>query len=157
MRLEGSCHCRAVRFSLESRTPYPYMRCYCSICRKTAGGGGFAINIMGDYETLAVEGRDAISVYRVRDGDSLSEHRRHFCKACGSALWVWCPSWPKLVHPFASAIDTELPLPPAHADIMVAYKAAWAGDPPPGTARAFEHYPEESIADWHHRLGLAGP
>ncbi len=24
MKLEGSCHCRAVRFSLESKTPYPY-------------------------------------------------------------------------------------------------------------------------------------
>lgn len=37
MRLEGSCHCSAVRFSLESVQPYPFMRCYCSICRKTAG------------------------------------------------------------------------------------------------------------------------
>ena len=47
MKLEGSCHCRAVKFTVTSHTPYPYMRCYCSICRKTAGGGGFAINIMG--------------------------------------------------------------------------------------------------------------
>ena len=39
MLLKGSCHCGAVRFSLNSRTPYPYMRCYCSICRKTGGGG----------------------------------------------------------------------------------------------------------------------
>ncbi len=47
MLLEGSCHCGAVKFSVESYTPYPYMRCYCSICRKTAGGGGYTINIMG--------------------------------------------------------------------------------------------------------------
>jgi hypothetical protein len=46
VKLNGSCHCKAVRFSLESETPYPYMHCYCSICRKTAGGGGFAVNIM---------------------------------------------------------------------------------------------------------------
>ena len=38
---EGSCHCGAVKFSLQSHTPYPYMRCYCSICRKTGGGGGY--------------------------------------------------------------------------------------------------------------------
>jgi hypothetical protein len=44
MRLEGSCHCGAVRFRVESHTPYPYMRCYCSICRKTQGGGGYAVN-----------------------------------------------------------------------------------------------------------------
>ena len=36
MKLNGSCHCGAVKFSVESHTPYPYMRCYCSICRKTA-------------------------------------------------------------------------------------------------------------------------
>jgi hypothetical protein len=38
MELRGSCHCGAVRFSLDSATPYPYMACYCSICR---GDDGF--------------------------------------------------------------------------------------------------------------------
>ena len=56
MRLEGSCHCGAVQFSMESRTPYPYMRCYCSICRKTGGGGGYAINLMAAADTLQVKG-----------------------------------------------------------------------------------------------------
>ena len=56
MLLEGSCHCGAVRFSLNTHTPVPYMRCYCSICRKTAGGGGYAINLGGDAATLKVEG-----------------------------------------------------------------------------------------------------
>ena len=50
MVLEGSCHCRAVQFSLQSKTPCPYMQCYCSICRKTAGGGGYAINLGGEAE-----------------------------------------------------------------------------------------------------------
>ncbi len=117
MLLEGSCHCGAVRFSLISRTPYPYMRCYCSICRKTAGGGGYAINIMGEAATLRIEGEDQVSVYRVRRGDgsgdeALSTAHRHFCRLCGSALWVSDPNWPELVHPFASAIDTDLPRPP---------------------------------------------
>lgn len=40
MQLEGSCHCGAVTFSLESAHPYPYQRCYCSICRKTQGVAG---------------------------------------------------------------------------------------------------------------------
>ena len=39
--LEGSCHCGAVHFTVRSHTPQPYMHCYCSICRKTAGGGGY--------------------------------------------------------------------------------------------------------------------
>src|SRR5262250_3895757 len=66
MKLKGSCYCGAVTFSVASQTPYPYMRCYCSICRKTAGGGGYAINIMGDAPTLRVRGARNVSVYRAR-------------------------------------------------------------------------------------------
>jgi len=35
MRLEGSCRCGAVKFSVDSHAPQPC--CYCTICRKTAG------------------------------------------------------------------------------------------------------------------------
>jgi hypothetical protein len=37
MLLDGSCHCGAVKFRVESPETYPFLRCYCSICRKTAG------------------------------------------------------------------------------------------------------------------------
>ncbi len=53
--LNGSCRCGAVRFSCESHTPQPYQRCYCTICRKTAGGGGYAINLMGVAASLRIE------------------------------------------------------------------------------------------------------
>ena len=46
MKLNGSCHCGTVKFEVESRTPQPFMHCYCTICRKTQGGGGYTINIM---------------------------------------------------------------------------------------------------------------
>ncbi len=99
MKLKGSCHCGAVTFSVDSHTPQPYMRCYCSICRKTAGGGGYAINIMGDTRTLKVRGAKNIAVYRARFKEggakkpTLSKARRHFCAKCASALWVWDPRW----------------------------------------------------------------
>ena len=51
MKLEGSCHCGAVRFTMESPAPYPYIRCYCSICRKTGGGGGYASIVSGNGAT----------------------------------------------------------------------------------------------------------
>jgi hypothetical protein len=163
MRLEGSCHCGAVRFSLESDTPYPYQRCYCAICRKTAGGGGYAINLGGDARTLRVRGRKEVSVYRARlkaSGDKrarASTAERHFCRRCGSALWVFSPEWPELVHPFASAIDTPLPVPPEHTHLMLEFKAPWVElNLRPGDKR-FDGYPEESIAQWHERLGLAAP
>ena len=54
MLLEGSCHCGAVHFRLRSRHPYPFNLCYCSICRKTAGGGGFADLVFGVREGAVV-------------------------------------------------------------------------------------------------------
>ncbi len=160
MKLEGSCHCGAVRFSVHSAHPYPFNLCYCSICRKTAGGGGFAINLGADYSTLEVRGKDSISVYRatVADEESGSEReseaQRNFCRICASALWVWDPRWPELVHPFASAIDTELPAPPERTHLMLASKARWVEPNVGRKDKVFDRYPDESIAAWHQRLGL---
>ncbi len=160
MRLEGSCHCKRIKFSLESPHPYPFNLCYCSICRKTAGGGGFGINLGGDYDTLKIEGKAHLSIYQAKLPDAqsgasnLSPARRHFCKHCGSALWVWDPRWPELVHPFASAIDTELPEPPERTHLMLGSKASWVRPCLGPADRQFDEYPEESIAEWHQRLGL---
>ena len=160
MKLEGSCHCGAVHFSVESHTPYPFMRCYCSICRKTAGGGGFAINIMGDAPTLKVRGERNLSVYRARIKEpgaarrTMSPARRNFCAKCGSALWVYDPRWPEWVYPFASAIDTPLPKPPEEVELMLNYAAPWVTVPSGSTHTHFPEYPEEGIADWHKKRGL---
>jgi hypothetical protein len=161
LHLEGSCRCGAVGFAVDSHTPHPYQRCYCSICRKTAGGGGYAVNIMGAARTLKVRGRDAIRVYRAKLPSAehegrlrASSARRHFCARCASALWLADPNWPDLVHPFASAIDTELPVPPARVHLMLRYKAAWVvPEIGPGDL-CFEEYPEQSIEEWHRSRGL---
>ena len=157
--LEGSCRCGAVTFRLESHTPYPYQLCYCSICRKTDGGGGFAINIMGDFRTLKVRGKRAIGVFhaKIRDENGrsyTSEGERHYCKKCGTPLWVYDKQWPELVHPFASVIDTKLPVPPSKTHLMLKYKANWVvPDIGPGDKK-FQLYPKESIEDWHRKRGL---
>jgi hypothetical protein len=135
------------------------MRCYCSICRKTAGGG-YAINLGGDARTLEVEGREHINVYHARLVDESGEEtessaERNFCRHCGSALWLWSPSWPELVHPHASAIDTPLPVPPEHVNIMLGSRANWCEVPEGKNERNFDVYPDESLADWHKRHGIA--
>tara|TARA_B100000683_G_scaffold104906_1_gene103461 strand:+ start:446 stop:925 length:480 start_codon:yes stop_codon:yes gene_type:complete len=157
MQLEGSCHCGAVSFRLTSRHPYPFNLCYCSICRKTQGGGGFAINLSGDADSLQVEGQAHVSVYRAKIDPADSEPspaERRFCSICGSGLWLWDPRWPELIHPFASAIDTELPVAPEHTHLMLGSKARWVPVDPGAEDKLFDLYPEESIADWHRRLGL---
>ena len=163
MRLEGSCHCGAVRFRLDSRHPYPFNLCYCSICRKTAGGGGHAINLSGAYDSLVVEGREHLRVYRAklrsRKSGEIRESsgERNFGAGCGSALWLWDPRWPELVHPFASAIDSELPRPPQRTHLMLDALPSWAELRADPKDQRFGGYPDESIAEWHERLGLVQP
>jgi hypothetical protein len=159
MRLEGSCHCGAVRFVAQSVHPCPYMRCYCSICRKTAGAGGYGINIKADYATLEVEGREHLRDFHAtirnpgkKDRKSVGE--RFFCGQCGSPLWVWDRRWPEMFHPHASAIDTPLPEPPSHTHIMLEFKASWVQPNIGPGDKTFDRYPDESIAAWHERMGL---
>ncbi len=155
MKLEGSCHCKAVRFSVESHEPVPFMRCYCSICRKTAGTGGFAINLGADYRSLQVEGKGNLSIYRAKmDDGHTSSGERNFCKLCGTALWLWDPHWPELVHPHAGAIDTDLPEPPDTTHMMLGSKANWVSPCLQDGATRFDEYPIESLAQWHKRKGL---
>ncbi|MBT4638073.1 MAG: GFA family protein [Deltaproteobacteria bacterium] len=155
MLLKGSCHCGSVQFQVESPHPYPYNLCYCSVCRKTAGGGGYAINLSGLYYTLKIKGAEHKSVYHaIIDGrQSLAE--RNFCMHCGSALWLYDARWPELVHPFASAIDTDLPIPPERTHLMLGSKGTWPEVDAKSVDKMFLEYPEESIAQWHERLNLA--
>ena len=91
MQLKGSCHCGAVKFRVQSDSPVPFMQCYCTICRKTAGGGGYAINLGGDARTMKVTGEKSIGIYHalLREKGKRTKRspaKRHFCLKCGSAL-----------------------------------------------------------------------
>jgi hypothetical protein len=136
------------------------MRCYCSICRKTAGGGGFAINIMGQAKTLKVEGMTHVKIYRATLGKTkqgkpkLSSARRHFCRECASCLWIFDPHWKQWVYPFASAINTPLPKPPERVHLLLNSAASWCQIPSGKHDLHFTEFPEESIEQWHKRHHL---
>lgn len=155
MHLEGSCHCGSVRFSVESSEPVPFMRCYCSICRKTAGSGGYAINLGADHGTLKVIGKRNVRIYQAQivedDQVRKSTGQRHFCGRCGTALWLWDPSWPELVHPHAGAIDTPLPTPTSNVHVLLASKAEWVPVEGRQADQHFEGYPDFSLRQWHQR------
>lgn len=158
MLLQGSCHCGAVRYRVTAHEPVPFMRCYCSICRKTAGSGGFAINLGADRRTLEVEGEEHLSVYRARmpDGSS-SPGERNFCRQCGTALWMFDPRWPDLLHPHAGAVDTPLPTPPAVTHMMLGSRPDWVEAHIQAQDDSFDEYPKASLAEWHERHGLTSP
>ena len=160
MHLKGSCHCQRIKFAVDAAEPVPFMRCYCSICRKTAGAGGYAINLGADTHSMKVTGKQHLGIYRARiEGEAgkkprLSEARRYFCSRCGSALWVWDPRWPELVHPHAGAIDTPLPSPPENVHMMLGSRAQWVeAEGEPHDPR-FDDYPTMSLAQWHKAQGL---
>ncbi len=153
--LKGSCRCGAVHFEMKSHTPVPYQLCYCSICRKQQGGGGFAINLAADTKGMKVTGRRHIGLYRAEIEDdehaqcTISTGERRFCRKCGAALWLYDPTWPDLVHPFASAIDSELPKPKSRVHLMLKYKASWVVPDIRKGDLKFDLYPQDSIANWH--------
>ena len=139
--------------------PAPFML---SIARSAASSRAAAIyiNLGGIFETLKIVGKRNIGVYRAEIEDDehqrceVSTGERNFCRKCGSALWLYDPTWPELVHPFASAIDSELPKPKERVHIMLKYKASWVEPDVRKGDRTFDLYPEESIADWHKRTKM---
>ena len=157
LKLEGSCRCGKVHFSVDSHAPVPFMRCYCSICRKTAGGGGYAINLHADKGTLKVEGDTSVFHAAIEDDDGkceVSSGERHFCPACAAALWVFSPDYPELLHPFASAIDSELPKAPSSVHMMLGSKASWVEPHIGPEDLCFDSYPDVTLEDWHRARGL---
>lgn len=154
VRLQGSCLCGTAAFGFDSHTPYPYMHCYCTICRRINGGGGYTINIMGAYDSLEVTGREALAEVHAEIDGAQSPMSRTFCTRCGTALWGWHPEWPEIFHPFASAIDTPLPEPPERAHIMMEFKAPWVQPDIQDGDAVFARYPDQSIEDWHKSRNL---
>ncbi|KAJ7160332.1 Mss4-like protein, partial [Mycena filopes] len=156
--LKGSCHCGAVRFSLQSSTPVPSHLCLCSICRKVGGVGG-TISLGGHFDTLKVEkGQEYIRIYKAvlnRDTpeESIASSERNFCSKCSAMLWLYDKTWPELVHPFASAIDTPLQTPERMVCALVDSKPDYVRLPE-GAKDVYEGYPPDSLEGWHKKNKL---
>ena len=76
LTIGGSCHCGAVRFTVD--LPYGLAsarRCTCSLCRMR---GAIAVTAMLDGLTIT-KGQEELATYRFNTG--LAEHQ--FCRICG--------------------------------------------------------------------------
>ncbi|KAJ7575554.1 Mss4-like protein [Mycena floridula] len=159
VELKGSCHCGAVRFTVQSSTAVPYQLCCCSICRKVGGNGG-SINLGGHSNSLKIlQGKEHISIYKAvlnRDTpeESFAISERNFCSKCSSMLWLYHKNWPELIHPFSSAIDSpELVAP----EKMVCIKMNSKPDHvrlPEGPKDLYDDYGVNSLEEWHKKNGL---
>jgi hypothetical protein len=73
-RLEGSCHCGAVRFAIE--TDFPELTtCDCSICRRK---NALMVKVHESRFTL-LQGEASLTEYRFHTGTA----RHYFCSRCG--------------------------------------------------------------------------
>ena len=76
VRHQGSCHCGAVRFSVELPDEPRGARCDCSICAMKG-----AVTVGTTLDGLAVtEGEDLLTLYQFNTG--VAKH--YFCSRCGS-------------------------------------------------------------------------
>ena len=75
MKLQGGCHCGAVRFAIAVEPPFELLDCNCSICAKA---GYLHLNVPhARFELLS--DRDSLTTYRF--GSGAAEHL--FCRECG--------------------------------------------------------------------------
>ncbi len=75
MKIEGGCHCRAVRFEAEVPEAVEILDCNCSICSAT----GFRHLIVPHEDFTLLSGDGALTGYRF--GTGTAEHL--FCRICG--------------------------------------------------------------------------
>ena len=98
MKVNGGCHCGAVRFEAEvGEPPVPALDCNCSVCRMT----GF-LHVMVSHEQFeVVSGRDALASYRF--GTGTAEHL--FCRICGVKSFYQPRSHPDAWSVNANCLD----------------------------------------------------
>lgn len=65
-KLDGSCQCGGVEFTLQSQTPVPYQLCACSICRKVGGYSG-SVNLGGIADSLKIHRGKGLIKYEPPD------------------------------------------------------------------------------------------
>lgn len=75
MKIEGGCHCRAVRFEAEVPQAVEVLDCNCSICSMT----GFRHLIVPHEGFRLLSGSDNLTSYRF--GTGTANHL--FCRTCG--------------------------------------------------------------------------
>ncbi|WP_260484415.1 GFA family protein [Sphingomicrobium flavum] len=103
MKIEGGCHCRAVRFEAEvEQPPLPVLACNCSICSAT----GFLHLIVPHEDFTLLSGSEALTSYRF--GTGAAEHL--FCSVCGIKSFYQPRSHPEAWSINAHCLDDNLPL-----------------------------------------------
>ncbi len=119
-KIEGSCHCRAVRYEYAGDFGVITV-CHCSDCRKLQGGGGVVAAPAGSLQLRWTAGSDCITEYESSPGK-----KRGFCSRCGTPLYSRRDDAPHVLRLRMGSLDTPTDAMPS-AHIFCADVPAWAG------------------------------
>lgn len=97
MKIEGGCHCRAVRFQAEVEREVEVLDCNCSICRAT----GFLHLMVPHREFRLLSGEEKLTSYRF--GTGAANHL--FCSICGIKSFYQPRSHPDAWSVNVNALD----------------------------------------------------
>jgi len=129
--LTGGCLCGGVRFEVtEPLVSAGY--CHCTRCQRRTGTAASAQARIVPGSLRILSGNELIRAYEPPDGFA-----KHFCSACGSALWSRSREDPEIVSVRLGAFDGDPGIRPS-ARTFVAYAAPWEPIPDDGLPR----YPE---------------
>ena len=116
--ITGRCECQRITFQVDGEIN-DYSHCHCSQCRRLHGAA-FASYAGVDLASLKyLSGQSELSSYASSDN-----HRRLFCKNCGSNILVALTEEPDALYLAMGVIDGNPKLPPAY-HIFMGSKAPW--------------------------------
>ena len=79
----GTCNCGAVAFEIDADIRDVYV-CHCSICRRSTGGNGIAVVVVGNDVFRWTRGADQIATWQ-KPGQDI-DWQTWFCRICGSRV-----------------------------------------------------------------------
>ncbi len=121
-RVEGGCHCGAVRFAADAAADAVLLDCNCSICAMT----GYLHLIVPGRDFRLLRGADALVEYRFGTGAA----RHLFCRTCGVRSFYHPRSHPDGISINARCLDggvPDLPVRPFDGRNWEAARAALEG------------------------------
>jgi hypothetical protein len=113
---QGGCHCRAIRYEMPGEVVHRAL-CHCTDCRLHSGAPMVAWGLVG-LDQLQVTGEPVVY--------ASSEHgRRHFCGACGTALFYTNEQvFPAMIDVQTCTLDDPDAIAP-EVQIQVADRIGW--------------------------------
>jgi hypothetical protein len=127
--LSGGCLCGGVRFEVTEK-PVRASYCHCTRCQRRTGTAAAASARLVPGTLRITSGEELIRFYDPGDGG----FEKHFCSACGSALWSRDPADHSVISVRMGAFDGDPGVRPEYRQ-FVDDAAVWEPVPDDGLTR----------------------